>query len=218
MTARREYRDRLVALEDSLLRAGDGYRDELGRAVGLVLAGEPAGIEDIITTDDALDGLAAYVRDEAIELVALQSPVAGDLRLLSAILHVDVNVERIGELAVNLARSASVHDPAPSDPLMAQFGELGSQVHRLVGRALENFARKRADLDDLVALDDEIDRLRHVLHARVVDVAKTDPDRVDWAIRMALAVTWLERAGDLAVGIARQVRYIVTGEPLARHG
>lgn len=214
MIARREYRDRLVALEDSLLRAGDGYRAQLGHAVELVLAGDNDGADEVLRTDNALDALAAYVRDEAIELVALQSPVAGELRLLSAVLHIDMIVERIGELAVNLARSANATDPDVSDPLMRQLGEMGSQVDRLIARALESFARRRPAVDDLIRLDDEVNGLRYGLHDRLVEVAQSDGKRVEWSLRMALVASWLERGGDLAVGIARQVRYVVTGEPI----
>ena len=211
MVARREYRDRLVALEDQLLRVGDSYRNQLSGAVDLVVAGQPDGVAGIIATDNDLDKVAAGVRDEAIELIALQSPVAGELRLLSAILHVDILVERIGELAVNLSRTANAADPDASDPIMRQLGELGGHTDRLISRALENFARRRVDHADLDTLDDEIDRKRHVIQERAVEQAMTNCDRVDWAIRMSLAATWLERGGDLGLGVARQVPYVVTG-------
>ena len=216
METRREYRDRLVALEDALLRAGDGYRGQLAKAVEAVVTGDAESAPAVVSTDNALDGLAAYVRDEAIELVALQSPVAGELRLLSAILHIDMMVERIGELAVNLARAAHPGDPDMSEPCVRQFCEMGAHVDRLVTRSLENFARRQPDITELVALDDEIDRARHRLHGDLVHRADDGSQPVEWAMRMALAVSWLERAGDQGVSVARQVRYIVTGEALVR--
>ena len=216
MGARREYRDRLVALEDALLRAGDGYRVLLGRAMTALLAADVSAAHDVVLADDALDELAAYVRDEALELVALQSPVAGELRLLSAVLHIDLLLERVGELAVNLARSASADDPDESDPLVRQLAEMGEYVDRLLTRALEHLARRRRDVSELEALDDDLDRLRRTLHEDLVRTAVEQPRRTEWAIRTALAASWLERAGDLAVGVARQVRFLVTGQPELR--
>lgn len=212
MVARREYRDRLVQLEDLLLRTGDGYREQLQRAVTVVVGGRTSGTDEIVATDDALDRMAARVRDEAIELVALQSPVAGELRLLAAMLHVDIILERIGELAVNLSRSASRNDPDETEPVVQELGDLGAKVDRLIGRSLENFARRQPDHADLEALDDDIDHLRQHVHDRAVEAAMTDGTRADWAIRTALAASWLERGGDLGLGIARQVGYVVTGE------
>lgn len=211
MEARREYRHRLIALEDSLLRAGDGYRTLLARAVDVMLSGHPERAQEVVLTDDALDGLAAYIRDESIELIALQSPVAGELRVLSAILHVDMLLERLGELAINVARSAGGKDPDASTTLMIQIGEMGVAVDRLLSRSLEGFARRRGETELLLASDDDIDALRHRLQTRLIDTARAEPDKTEWAIRMALAVTALERAGDLAVAISRQTDFVVSG-------
>lgn len=211
MEARREYRHRLIALEDSLLRAGDGYRTLLARAVDVMLSGHPERAQEVVLTDDALDGLAAYIRDESIELIALQSPVAGELRVLSAILHVDMLLERLGELAINVARSAGGRDPDASTTLMIQIGEMGVAVDRLLSRSLEGFARRRGETELLLASDDDIDALRHRLQTRLIDTALAEPGKTEWAIRMALAVTALERAGDLAVAISRQTDFVVSG-------
>ena len=211
METRRSYRDRLLALEDSLLRAGDGYRNQLLRSVEVVMAGAPEGTQQIISSDDALDGLAAYVRDEAIELIALHSPVAGELRVLSAILHVDTMLERLGELAINLSRTAGSSDPDASHSLMRQLDEMGRHVDTQVLRALEGFARRRDDTAEMIRLDDQIDRLRTRLQDQLIACAKEEPDRIEWAIRMSLAATALERAGDLSVAISRQTAFVVSG-------
>lgn len=211
METRRAYRDRLLALEDSLLRAGDGYRNQVRWAVGLLLAGDPGDAERLVHADDALDGLAAFVRDEAIELIALQSPVAGELRLLSAILHVDAMLERLGELAINVARTAHERDPDRSHPLMHQLEEMGLRVDTLTLRALEGFARRRDQIATLTDLDEEIDRLRASLQEQLIAAARQDAHRIGWAIRMSLAATALERAGDLGVSIAHQTNFVVSG-------
>ena len=211
METRKAYRDRLLVLEDALLRAVDGYRTQLLRAVEAVTSGDPQAAPEIIEADDALDGLADFVRDEAIELIALHSPVAGELRTLSAILHVDTMVERIGELAINISRAAGSTDPDASHPLLRQLAEMGEHVDRLVQRSLEGFARRRDEVAALTRLDDQIDLLRTRLQDQLIDCARDEPDRIDWAIRMALAATALERAGDQAVSISRQTNFVVYG-------
>ena len=211
METRRAYRDRLIALEDALLRVGEGYRNQLISGVGIVMERDPARTADLIDADDALDGLAAWVRDEAIELIALHSPVAGELRLLSAILHVDSTLERLGELAINVSRTARSQDPDASHPLMRQLAEMGSHVDALGLRALEGFARRRDETAVLRKLDDDIDEMRGRVQAELIRCAGQAPDLIDWAIRMSLAATALERAGDLAVAISQQTEFVVSG-------
>ena len=211
METRRAYRDRLIALEDALLRGGEGYRNQLVSGLGIVMARDPARTADLIDADDALDGLAAWVRDEAIELIALHSPVAGELRLLSAILHVDSMLERLGELAINVSRTARSQDPDASHPLMRQLAEMGSHVDVLGVRALEGFARRRDETAVLRKLDDDIDDMRGRVQAELINCARQAPDLIDWAIRMSLTATALERAGDLAVAISQQTEFVVSG-------
>ena len=216
--ARREYHDRLVALEDDLLRVGDAWRAQLARAVQILVAGHVELADLLVTADDNLDAAARRIRDEAVELVALQSPVASDLRRLSATLLISTALERVGELAVNVARSASPSDPGEDHPLVAQVAELGGHVDRLLAASLQHLARRRDAVAELVAADASIDRLRAGLHHRLADAARERPELVEWAMRIALVASWLERSGDLAVEVGRQAAYIVTGAATSRSG
>lgn len=216
--ARREYHDRLVALEDDVLRVGDAWRLQLAHAVDVLVSGHVERVEALVADDDALDVAARAIRDEAVALVALQSPVASDLRRLSATLLVSTALERIGELAVNVARSSSTSDPGLEDPLVAQIAQLGTQVDRLLASALQHLARRRDAVAELVADDAAIDRLRAGLHERLVDAAQDRPERIAWAIRLALVASWLERSGDLGVEVGRQAAYIATGAATSRSG
>lgn len=213
MVARREYRRRLVAVEDLLLRAAEGYRGQLSWAVAIVVAGDEQAVPAVIAEDERLGRIAADVRNDTMQLLALQSPVADELRLLTAILDVDVAVGHIGALAIEVARTARAGDPDLSEPLLQQFAELGTLVDRLTGRALEHFARRRDAGTGLGGLSGRITALRDDLQDRAVTVSRSHPDRVAWAMRVTLAAAFLHRAADLADGIGRQARSVARGTP-----
>lgn len=210
---RREYRDRLAELEDDLLTMGTRVLDMLAASMEALERRDVAAAEDVIRSDDRLDAAYNAFEEGVLTTIALQSPVASELRLLTAFLHMNVHLERMGDLCVNIAKFVLLVEEFTDDPeLMAQLQEMGGHARRVIARSLDAFSRRDLDLVlSLPQLDEPLDQLNKGLFARLVRLAATDEDRLDWAMRMVLVARYLERLGDHAVDIGEQVHFAVTG-------
>ena len=211
---RREYREGMSGLEDRILGMGSRVVDMLAEAMEALGSHDAERAAAVIRADDLLDELYEDVHETILTLLALQAPVATELRLLSAFIHCNIHLERMGDLCVNVARIVSMVDPAAEAPeLMAQVQEMAQHTRRIIDRALEALAKRDLDIvAELPGLDDPIDKINRGLFKRAVHLAILEEPKLDWAMRMVLVSRYLERMGDHAVDIGEQVHFIVTGE------
>jgi len=163
--------------------------------------------------DDEVDALFLDIEKRALVLLAQQAPVAGDLRLIVAILRVVADLERAGDLAFNIAELVEAEDfqePAIK-PVRALVSELGQEAGRLLGHALDAWATKDDRLAaQIEAEDDRLDELHTQLLEGLVELK--GEEALGPAIRLALIGRYFERIGDHAVNIGQRVRYFVTGD------
>ncbi len=169
--------------------------------------------ERVITQDDEIDDLYLQIDGGTLSLLALQSPVAADLRLISAILHSCLHLERIGDQAVNIAKLYfATRDLPASDAMRTMIDEMGERVVLMIRTVMEAFAKRDLELCMRIPeLDDLVDRLNRSSHLEALKLAE-DPRALNWGMHMNMASRALERAGDNAVDIAEQISYLVTGE------
>ena len=211
---RRAYRERLAALVDDVLQTGALTVDMLPEVMAALRDHDTERAARVIRADDVVDARYRALQDDVLTLLALEGPVASDLRLLSSLLHVGIHVERMGDYCVNVAKfvtSATQWRPDPE--LSAQLQEMGVHVTTVAERALEAYARLDVDLArQLPGLDDPVDRLNKGLFRRLVTLAAQEASALDWAMSMVLVARNLERLGDHAVDIGEQVLFVVTGE------
>ncbi len=167
----------------------------------------------VIADDDRIDGRYLEVHQSLITLLATQSPVATDLRLISALMHIMKNVERMGDQCVNICKLIPLagHDP-PADPeMLSRIMRMGKQVRAEIGQAKRAFeSRDLAMAHDLVRQDDVVDDLNRECFHLALEIGD-DADKREWAMTMMLAARALERIGDNAVDIGEQVAFVVTG-------
>jgi phosphate transport system protein len=211
---RRQYHQQLVLLEDRLLAMGHAVLDMLAGVMAALHERDLARAAAIIRADDDVDRRYREVQADVYTLLARQAPVAGNLRLITAIMHTNIHLERMGDLCVNIAKLVTLVEPLPEDAdLRGQLEEMGAQASRVISQALDAFARRDpAAARRLEILDDPIDRLNKGLFRRLAALAATDESRLEWAIGMVLVARYLERLGDHAVDIGEQVIFAVTGE------
>jgi phosphate transport system protein len=211
---RHGHREGLVRLEDRVLAMGERVLEMLDRAMRALEQGDLNAAKEVIALDDALDREYVAVQDGVLTTLALQAPVASELRLVAALLHANVHLERMGDLCVNIAKFVElVADYKPEEELLRQIHEMGEHGRKVARRALEAFSGR--DLEaarELPVLDDPLDQLNKGLFRRLVALAASDESRLDWAIRMVLVARYLERFGDHAVDIGEQAIFAVTGE------
>jgi phosphate transport system protein len=169
--------------------------------------------DEVIAFDDDIDRLYLQIEEGIPSLLARQTPVATDLRLVLAILHVNLHLERIGDYCVTIAKLTKlVADVAPDRALLQSLQEMGERAEEMIRVALDSFANRDLDgAESLVALDELIDRSNRRFVERVVEIVG-EPGMREWVLRMVLVSRTLERIGDHAVDIGEQVAYLLTAE------
>ena len=207
------YQEDLAGLEERALGGLDLVVTSLDRTLE---AAQHADIELaglVITDDDRIDGRYLEVHQELITMLATQSPVATDLRLISALLHVMHSIERMGDQCVNIAKMIplSGNEPPVDEEMLKRILMMGRQCRTLINQSKRAFAERDVELAaDLVRQDDVVDNLNRECFQIALEIGD-DIDRREWGMTMLLAARSLERVGDNAVDIGEQVAYVVTG-------
>jgi phosphate transport system protein len=167
----------------------------------------------VVADDDRIDGRYLEVHQGVLSTIARQAPVAGDLRIIAALLHMIRCIERMGDQCVNIAKLVPLSGyEAPKDKdILDAIERMGQLARSQVSQAKEAFGARNVELaQDLVRQDAEINRLNREIFRRAVEVGD-DQDVREWAMFMILVARCLERIGDNTVDIAEQVVFVVTG-------
>jgi phosphate transport system protein len=167
----------------------------------------------VIADDDRIDGRYLEVHQGILSLLALQAPVAGDLRVVAALLHVIRHVERMGDQCVTIAKliPLSGHEPPVRQEVLSRLLKMGQSARAEVTQAKRAFADRNVDLaKDLVTQDQEINKLNREIFQIALEIGD-DLDTREWAMHMTLVARALERIGDNAVDIGEQTAFVVTG-------
>jgi phosphate transport system protein len=210
---REGFHESLERIELELLGMGELAAVAVQRAVESIIEHDDEKARAVVDGDDRIDERYLSIDQEVLQLLALQSPVAADLRLISAILHSCLHLERIGDQAVNVAKLyLATKDEPGSETMRQQLAEMGAVVVRMLRIAMEAFARRNLQLClTLPSMDDPVDRLNRSTHLEALKLAD-DPRSLDWGLHMNMAARALERVGDNAVDIGEQVGFLLTGE------
>jgi phosphate transport system protein len=212
-TTRSQFQEELEKLEKQALGALPMVVIALDRAIETVQHQDVELASMVIADDDRIDGRYLEVHQGVLSLLALQAPVAGDLRLVAAILHVIKHIERMGDQCVNMAKLVPLagHEPPSDANMLDLISRMGAQARQQVIQCGQAFERRNVEMaQDLVRQDDEIDRLNRQVFHRALEIGD-DPDRREWGMYMMLIGRCIERIGDNAVDIGEQTAFVVTG-------
>jgi phosphate transport system protein len=210
---RLHYQDELDSLEERALDGLDLVVSSLDRALEAVQHQDVELAELVVADDDRIDGRYLEIHQSILTLLATQAPVATDLRLISALLHVMKCMERMGDQCVNIAKLIPVtgHDAPQEAEMLDRIETMGKQVRSQISQCKKAFAARDVELArDLVRQDDLVDALNKECFQLAVKVGD-DHDTREWAMTMMLVARALERTGDNAVDIGEQVAFVVTG-------
>ncbi len=210
---RKSFHQELDDARTQLSRLAAAVIEAIPRATHVLLEGDLEQADALIRDDDEIDALSIDLEERCYQLLALQAPVAGDLRQLVAIVKMVGEIERSADLTVNICKAARRIYGHDLDPRMRGLvSRMGEQAQQLFTAALEAFqendAAKAAAIDDM---DSFLDGLQREF-VRTIFESHAD-DRIDLqvAIQMAMVARFYERIGDHAVNIGERVRYLVTG-------
>ncbi len=210
---RHQFRETLRELETQGLGGLDLVIGQLDRALESISYQDVELAGMVVADDDRIDGRYLEVHQGVLSLLARQAPVAGDLRIVAALLHIIRCVERMGDQCVNIAKLVPLSGyEAPKDKdILDAIERMGQLARSQVAQAKEAFASRNVELaQDLVRQDEEINRLNRAIFRRAVEVGD-DLEVREWAMFMILVARCLERVGDNTVDIAEQVVFVVTG-------
>jgi phosphate transport system protein len=207
------YQEELANLEASALGGLDMVTVALERTMEAVEHQDVELAQVVIADDDRIDGRYLEVHQSLITLLATQSPVATDLRLISSLLHVLKSIERMGDQCVNVCKLIPLSGTeAPADPEMVKLIlDMGAHTRPVIAQAKRAFEERDVEMArDLVRRDDAVDELnRECFHLALA--IGDDADQREWAMTMLLAARAIERVADNAVDIGEQVAFVVTG-------
>jgi phosphate transport system protein len=210
---RAHFQEQLHALETDALGGLDLIVEQLDRVLEALSHQDVELAQMVIADDDRVDGRYLEVHQGILSLLALQAPVAGDLRLVAALLHLIKHIERMGDQCVNIAKMIplSGYEPPVRPEMLEALAKMGAYARSEVAQSKAAFAARDVELaEDLVRQDREINRLNREIFRTAIEIGD-DVDTREWAMHMTLVARALERIGDNAVDIGEQVAFVVTG-------
>jgi phosphate transport system protein len=210
---RDQYQQQLHAVLDELVHMTGGVRDALKQATHALLTADVNAAEAVISGDLAIDAARQRIEEESFDILARQSPVAGDLRTLVASLRMVSDLERMGDLSVHVAKVARLRYPESAVPevLRETITAMADTADEMIESAADIVANRDVDAAlELEQADDRMDKLRTSMFRTLL--SEQWDEGVEPAVDMALLGRYYERIGDHAVSMARRMVYLVTGQ------
>ncbi len=207
------FQEALDELEAHLQREGELVLRSVRGACEAVCTQDAELADEVIAFDDDIDELYLTVERDVEFLLARQTPVASDLRLVLAILHSNLHLERMGDLCTTIAKLTKLTQGLPPDAaLLEGFREMGERAEEMIRVGLASLRdRDRERAESLLELDELIDIANRRVVAHLLQLGGDEAQR-EWGLRMIIVSRCLERIGDHAVDIGEQTAYLVTGE------
>jgi phosphate transport system protein len=217
-TGHRHFHEELSNLKVRLLTMSGEAEAALGLSVEALLDRDTEKARQVITGDHVINGMEVEIEEQCISLLALQQPMARDLRMLTSALKIANDLERVGDHAVNIAQSAdrlSQSRPITPEPEIVEMARLTRQM---LSDALEAFIRGDADAGrEICRRDDKVDALHRSVFRILLTHMMEDPHMIGAGMELFLVSRNLERVADLATNIAEDVVFLVEGKSIKHH-
>lgn len=204
----------LKMLESDLVRLGESAQDALTNATWALKERDFSLAREVLRDEEAANLLAEHIDSQGFQLIARNRPMGQDLRVVSAILHMAVDLERIADYGVNIAKIALDLGDAPFVKPLVDIPRMATRVREMVGGALCAFlGRDAAAARGICPMDDEVDDLEEQIMRDLIDLMTRDHRAIPQSTRLLLVARNLERAGDHATNLAERILFMVTGVP-----
>ena len=207
---RKGFHQQLDGVRTELIRLAASVIEAIPRATAVILNGDLEGADALIQFDDEIDSLSLELEERCYQILALQAPVAGDLRQVVSVVKMIAEIERSADLAVNICKAARRIYGHELDPrLRGLIARMGEQAEQLWESALESFEEN--DAAKAAAIDSYLDSLQREFVQAILESHSENAIDLQVAIQLAVVARFYERIGDHAVNIGERVRYLVTG-------
>jgi phosphate transport system protein len=205
------FREELEALQGQLLKMGGLAEERVRAAVEGLVVRDPAIIDRVIRGDEPINELHIEVDNRCFTLLALRQPMATDLRAIVAAVKINTDLERVGDLAVNIAEAAQRYSSHPPVKKLIDIPQMADIAQAMLRNALDAFVRRDTDLArQVLDEDDQLDTLKTQVFRKLLSRMLDDPGTVEPALDLILVSRHLERIGDHATNIAEDVIFMVS--------
>ncbi len=214
----RHFIEELEDLQGRLLEMGTLVESAIHTSILALTERSEAQAQQVLGNEDRINHLEIEIDELAVRLLALQQPMAKDLRFLTAAIKINTDLERMGDLAVNIVeRAIALMNRPPVRPLI-DIPQMARTVESMVRKSLDAFVKREPELARGVLLsDDTVDRLRDSIHSELISFMQEEPDAVPQALDLILVSRHLERIADHATNIAEDTLFLVKGVDVRHH-
>ena len=214
----RRFEEELEQLNAKLLEMSALVEMAVMRSLTAVLDKDGGAAEEVYKNEGRINQIEVEIDTFAIDLLATQQPAASDLRLIVAALKINTDLERIGDLAVNVAQRATSLIQAPLISPIVDIPHIGALVQSMVRKSLDSFVHRDAELArSVLASDDAVDSLRDASYHELTSYMERDPRHIKQAVDLLAIVRNLERIADHSTNIAEDVLFMVKGIDVRHH-
>ncbi|MCL8206661.1 MAG: phosphate signaling complex protein PhoU [Actinomycetia bacterium] len=217
--AREQFHTELKSLEQEILRMGTLVEEQIARAVDSLTTRDLKVAQQVIADDDRVDDLEMEIERRCLTLLALQQPMAGDLRVVSTALKIITDLERMADHAADIANVTRRLGHEPLIKPLVDIPRMATVAAHMVRSALNAYIARDVEMArDMIRMDDEVDRLYGQIFRELLDIMRQDPDSVFQATYLLFVANYLERIADHATNLGEWVQYMVTGRRKERRG
>jgi phosphate transport system protein len=211
--ARKAFDEDLASLQEDLRNMGAVVEEMLGKAVKALADQDVSLAHEVEDLDDIVDRYNVDIETKCLRLLALQQPMAGDLRTIAGAMKIITDVERAGDYTVDISQVAVQLADRPLFKPLEDIPRMAEMVREMLSETLTAFATRDLDLvQHMVALDDQVDHLYHSLYDELIGYMRADPELADQAVGLLLIARYLERIADHITNIGERIYYMETGE------
>ena len=209
---RHSFDEQLADLQQEVVRMGGLAAEAVRVAVRALTERDAALCERVMELENEIDALNLEIEAHALQLLALQQPMARDLRTIAGVLRMITDLERIGDYSVDVSRQARELAGRPLFKPLVDIPRMAEIIQRMLHDSLEAFVRRDLDLAmEAVRRDDQVDHLYRSLHEELAECVRRDPSQVERAMALLLVGTYLERMADHITNIGERIWFIETG-------
>lgn len=212
------FQEELSTLKARLLEMGGLAEDRVRRAVDAFVARNRDALESVLVSDEAINRLHIEIDDRCLKLLALHQPMAVDLRVIVSAVKINTNLERVGDLAINIAEAGARYLQHPPVVELIDIPRMGALAQSMLRDALDAFvARNQRLAREVLDRDDELDALKTQGFRALLDHMTRDPRTIEPGMDLVLVSRHLERIGDHATNVAEDVIFMVSARDVRHH-
>jgi phosphate transport system protein len=202
----------LENLNKKILELSSKAEERVRRAADVIFSQDSAAIQSIIVSDYEIDEMEVEIEEDCLKILALHQPVASDLRFIITVIKINNEIERIADIAVNIAMRVETISKCKPLNINFDFSTMSERVIAMLRMSLDSLVhRDAAKAREVFLVDDEVDSLRNQVYKRVTSLIPEHPDHAKCLINTYLLARHLERIADRATNIAEEVVYLVEG-------